>query len=155
MSGSGYSRLRVEDTPPSPAPQPKKVPDVVVVNDPPSPKQADPDHWRKLAMQATNRLEIAEAQARDLRAAADEARARFSKYKGRLESAQARVNELQVQVVRVTAERDDARSQLARQEAIARKVHEYRQSLLDGPIWDLFTELAVVSPPIPAGGERA
>lgn len=101
------------------------------------------DHWRKIAVQTGERLKYAEAQAADLRKAADEARARFSKYKDRLDKANAQVNELQVQLVTTSAERDELRAQLAAQATVARKVHEFRQSILDGPLWDLFVELAV------------
>jgi septal ring factor EnvC (AmiA/AmiB activator) len=140
------SRLRVEEhatavtiEPAVPVVAPKQPPDL--------------DHWRKLALQSTERLNYAETQLKDLRVAADDARARFSKYKDRLDKANERTNDLQIELVRMTAERDDLRRQIASQEAVARKVHEFRQSILNGPLWELFVELAVVSPPATAGGE--
>lgn len=146
---SGYKHLRVEEskvTPVTPA-------DTVPFNA--APKLAvvtDVEHWRRMAIDAGKRLEYAETQLKDLRVAADDARARFGKYKDRLDKANEKVNELTIQLVSVTADRDDLRGQVATQEVIARKLHEYRQSLLNGPIWDLFVELAV-SPPKPAGVE--
>ncbi len=114
---------------------------------------ADKDlaHWRTLAVQAAERLQIAETQLKDLRMAADEARARVTKYKQRLDNANERVNDLQAKLIGVSAERDamterlagldaDFATRLARHEVVKRKVHEYRQSLLDGPIWELFAE---------------
>lgn len=106
----------------------------------------DLDHWKKLAITTGERLQYAENQLNDLRQAADEARARFSKYKERLDRANQRVNELQIDLVKITAERDDLRSQVAKQEKVSQLVHQYRQSLLEGPLWDLFTELAVCPP---------
>lgn len=103
--------------------------------------QRDLAYWRALAVQAGERLQIAETQLKDLRMAADDARARMTKYKGRLDSAQQRVNELQAQIIAVSAERDALQERVARQDVIKRKVHEYRQSLLDGPLWELFAEL--------------
>jgi DNA repair exonuclease SbcCD ATPase subunit len=138
--------VAVVDTPsklqPTPEPTPKPISDL--------------DHWKKLAIQTGERLQYAENQLKDLRQAADDARARFGKYKDRLDKANERVNDLQIQLVRLTAERDDLRASVANQEVIARRVHEYRQSLLNGPLWDLFAELAVC-PPVgkPAGGEHA
>lgn len=108
-------------------------------------------YWRTLATQAAERLQIAETQLKDLRMAADEARARVTKYKGRLDNANERVNDLQAKLIVVSVERDamvermksldaEFNARLARHEVVKRKVHEYRQSLLDGPIWELFAE---------------
>ncbi len=108
-------------------------------------------YWRQLAVQAGERLQIAETQLKDLRMAADDARARMTKYKGRLDNANERVNDLQAKLIAVSAERDamherignlDAAfaERLARHEEVKRRIHEYRQSLLDGPIWELFAE---------------
>ena len=108
-------------------------------------------HWRAMAIGAGERLQIAEVQLKDLRVAADEARARMTKYKGRLDSANERINELQSKLIAVSAERDavterlagtgaEFAQRLARQEIVKRKVHEFRQSILDGPLWELFAE---------------
>jgi chromosome segregation ATPase len=128
---------------------------------------ADKDlaYWRTLAVQAAERLQIAETQLKDLRMAADEARARVTKYKGRLDNANERVNELQSKLIGVSADRDalterlgmldaDFSSRLARHEVVKRKVHEYRQSLLDGPIWELFAEFCREVGTSPADGGR-
>lgn len=126
----------------------------LVAAEQPKPVAIDQDHWKKLAIQTGERLQYAENQLNDLRQAADEARARFGKYKERLDRANQRVNELQIEMISKTAELEELRSQIAKQEVLARRVHEYRQSLLNGPLWDLFTELAVC-PPVangPAGG---
>lgn len=103
--------------------------------------QQDVAYWRDLAQQTAERLKIADTQNKDLRQAADEARARVTKYKGRLENAQERVNDLQTKLITVSAERDALRSQLASQDVLKRKVYEYRQSLQEGPIWEIFAEL--------------
>ena len=108
-------------------------------------------HWRKMAIQSGERLQIAETQLKDLKQAADEARARFSKYKTRLDTAQSRINELQAEVIKVSEERDALRDQVANQAIVARKVHEYRETLLNGPLWELFAELAVSSPSTTGG----
>jgi chromosome segregation ATPase len=124
-------------------------------------------HWRALAIQAGERLQIAETQLKDLRVAADEARARMTKYKGRLDSASERINELQSKLITVSAERDAANDRLAdvdntiaqrvaRQEVVKKLVHEYRQSLLDGPIWEVFAEFCrEVDATAPADGVKA
>lgn len=143
-----YSRLRVEETPPAaemvqPAPEP--LPDASQA------LQADRDRWRQMAVQAGERLAYAENQLKDLRQAADDARARFSKYKGRLDSANERINDLQAQLIAVHAERDALKAQLATeqdaqkakladQDVVKRKVWEYRESLLNGPLFELFGE---------------
>jgi chromosome segregation ATPase len=112
----------------------------------------DVEYWRSLARGAGERLKIAEEQSKSLRMAADEARARVTKYKGRLEGAQARVNELQSTLIEVSAERDSLRSKLsstttvssaklARQEELKRWLFEYRESLLNGPIFEMFAEM--------------
>jgi chromosome segregation ATPase len=108
-------------------------------------------YWRTLAVQTGERLQIAETQLKDLRMAADEARARVTKYKGRLDNANERVNDLQIKLIAISAERDAANeriqmldaefsSRLANHETVKRKIHEYRQSLIDGPIWEVFSE---------------
>lgn len=110
-------------------------------------------YWRKLAVEARHRIEILETSAKDLRTAADDARARFSKYKGRLDNAQARINVLEAERIKLAEERDELRAQLAKQADIARKIYEFRQSILEGPIWDLFVEFSV-SPAVLSGGEQ-
>lgn len=107
--------------------------------------RADKDlaHWRKMAVEAGQRIEILETQAKDLRAAADDARARFSKYKTRLDNAQARINELEVERIKLSTSIDEYRVQVARQAELAKQVHEFRQSIIDGPLWKLFVELSV------------
>jgi len=112
-----------------------KEPSVLVVDD------KDVVYWRKLAQDTAERLKISDTQNRDLREAADEARARVTKYKQRLENAQERVNDLQLRLIAVSAERDALRESIPDVERIRRKVYEYRQSLLEGPIWELFSEL--------------
>jgi chromosome segregation ATPase len=108
-------------------------------------------YWRTLAVQTGERLQIAETQLKDLRMAADEARARVTKYKGRLDNANERVNDLQIKLIAISAERDaanerirmldaDFSARLANHETVKRKIHEYRQSLIDGPIWEVFSE---------------
>lgn len=138
--------LRVEDA----APLADAVPVVALVRA--VPPNDDITHWRRMAVQAGERLSYAENQCKDLRVAADDARARFSKYKSRLDAANARVNELQSQLITVGAERDALREQVAQQDVLARKVHEFRESLLHGPLWELFVELAV-SPPSAGEGK--
>lgn len=138
------SGLRVEERAAAPADAAKA-----------EPEQLDLEHWRRLAVQSAERLSYAERQLKDLRAAADDARARMAKYKDRLDKANERVNDLNVALVTATADRDRLRGQLATQEAVARRVHEYRQSLLNGPLWDLFVELAVASPAAMPGVERS
>jgi septal ring factor EnvC (AmiA/AmiB activator) len=148
------AKLRIEETPDKPVEQPP-APRLVSVTKPAA-TAPDVDHWKRLAIQTGERLQYAENQLGDLRTAADDARARFSKYKERLDKANQRVNELQIQLVNITAERDDLRASIAKQEVLARRVHEYRQSLLNGPLWDLFAELAVCPPAIKSsGGESA
>lgn len=109
---------------------------------PKAPKQ-DLAYWRKLAIESGKRIEIMETQAKALREAADEARARFSKYKGRLDNAQARTNELEAERIALALRVEELQTLLARQAEVARKVYEFRQSILDGPLWALFAELSV------------
>jgi hypothetical protein len=113
----------------------------------PKPDLTDVTYWRRMAVQAGERLTYAENQCNDLRKAADDARQRFGKYKMRLDRANQDVNELQARLILKSAECDAMREQLAKQDGIAQKVHAFRQSLLDGPLWELFAELAV-SPPL-------
>ncbi len=142
---SDYRRLRVEETPP---PIVEIVPTVAETS---VDLQAELERWRKMAIQAGERLTYAENQLKDLRQAADDARARFSKYKGRLDSANERVNDLQAQLIAVHAERDELKAQLASeqeawkarladQDVVKRKVWEIRQSILEGPLFELFGE---------------
>ncbi len=142
---SGFKHLRVEETPTQTVITGRIETTVAAAVVPPA-QPTQPIDWRKLAVQNGERIAMLENQAKDLRAAADDARARFGKYKGRLDSSSARVNELQVLVTQLSAENADLRSQLADQVVLARKVHEFRQSILEGPLWDLFVEVAVVSP---------
>lgn len=102
--------------------------------------QAEVTRWRGMAVNAGERLAYAENQLRDLRAAADDARARFTKYKGRLDGANERVNVLQSQLIAVSAERDAIKDRLASQDVVKQKVWEFRQSVLDGPLFELFGE---------------
>jgi chromosome segregation ATPase len=127
-----YSRIRVEETPP---------PVAEIVQAPPAQDlQAEVERWRKMAIQAGERLAYAENQLKDLRQAADDARARFTKYKNRLDSANERVNDLQSQIIAVSAERDTLKARQAEQDVVKQKLWEYRQSLLDGPLFELFGE---------------
>lgn len=107
-----------------------------------APEQSEHDvaYWRQLATDTKDRLKIAESQAKDLREAADESRARMTKYKQRLESAQEQVTALQVKLVEVSAERDRLRETVPDVARIQRKLFEYRQSLLDGPLFELLGE---------------
>lgn len=89
------------------------------------------EHWRGLALSTGERLAHAETQLKDLRKAADEARARLTKSKERQDSAQARVNELQSQLVAVTAERDDLKAKVLTQDAIKRAVWDMAQRVKD------------------------
>ena len=144
---TGFSRIRVEETPPTPAVElvtPTLQPSLVEV-------QADLLRWRTMAIQTGERLSYAENQLKDLRQAADDARARFSKYKGRLDSANERVNDLQAQLVAahaeldatkatLAAEQETARARLADQDVVKRKVWEIREQMLNGPLFDLFGE---------------
>lgn len=162
-------KLRIEETPPT-------KPTLVVGRgavavqgavpaSPVAPREhLDAGHWRGLALATADRLQHAENQSLDLKKAADELRSRLAKANDRLDRANERVNALQVELVRVTADRDALRSGLSEEakqvrallesrERVARKVHQYRQSLLDGPIWDLFQEL--VTSPLPAGEEQS
>lgn len=143
-----YTKLRVEETPQStPAAEMVQPPVEVPAFD----MEADRNRWRTVAVQTGERLAYAENQLKDLRQAADDARARFTKYKGRLDSANERVNDLQSQLVARMAEVDTLRAQLAAeqdalktriadQDVVKRKVWEYRQSLLEGPLFELFGE---------------
>jgi septal ring factor EnvC (AmiA/AmiB activator) len=115
--------------------------------------ERDLAYWRKMAIETGRRVEILETQSKDLRTAADDARARFSKYKGRLDKAQSRINELEVERIKLAAQRDELRGQLAQQAKVAKLVHEFRQSVMDGPLWSLFVELSV-SPAVEPGGEQ-
>lgn len=172
-----FKVLRVEERP-SPEAPPSMTLTVATeaIRATASPKMVasdDVEYWRKLAIQTGERLAIAEEQAKALRDAADEARSRFSKYKGRLDSAQARNNELQVQVVMLSADneklqaelaavREEMRSKLVDQATFQRKVYEVRQQQtararanaeqVEKEWWDLFVELSV-SPPT-AGEEQ-
>jgi chromosome segregation ATPase len=125
-------RLRVEETPPVVA-LVEHAPPVVDV-------EAEVHRWRKMAVDAGERLAYAENQLKDLRQAADDARARFSKYKSRLDGANERVNDLQAQLIAACAERDTLRARLVQQDVVKQKVWEYRQSLIDGPLFELFGE---------------
>jgi chromosome segregation ATPase len=116
-------------------------------------KLNDLDHWRKMAVESSERLSYAETQAKDLRRAADEVRARLTKAKTRLDTANEKVNELNIELVRVSAECDRLRGQVANQERLARKIWECRQAIIEGPLFEVFAELAV-SPPEEAGGEQ-
>lgn len=134
-----FKRIRVEETPPA-APTP-----AVTV----TAGSKDLEYWRTLAITTGERLSQSEgtrvAQAAQLAQrdkTLDELRARLEKSQGRKDTAQTRINELQVQLVNVSAERDELRAALASQEALRRKVYEYRQSLLEGPLWELFVELS-------------
>jgi DNA integrity scanning protein DisA with diadenylate cyclase activity len=91
--------------------------------------------WRKSAIELAERLKYAEAQCGDLRKAADEARARFTKYKTRLDHAQERINVLQVEkvaaaadaeatIAALRAENDELRARLTTQD-------ELKQGLMD------------------------
>ena len=100
----------------------------------------DLDYWRKLAIQAGQRLQHVEDQAKALRREADEARSRFGKYKDRLDSANARNNDLQAQVVLLSAEVEAMKGRLAQQDVVKQKVWEIRQAMLDGPLFELFGE---------------
>jgi chromosome segregation ATPase len=124
---------------------------VSVTTDTPVAVLKDTEYWRKLATDAGERLKIAETQGKDLRMAADEARQRMQKYKVRLEGAQERVNELQSALIEVSAQRDALQETLAKQESavaerlaqqetVKRKVYEFRESILSGPIWEVFAE---------------
>jgi hypothetical protein len=161
----GFKVLRVEDASVTAA----GTGPVVTEATPPTPAKPvvtdDVDHWRRMAVHSAERLAIAENQAKDLRQAADDARARFGKYKDRLDKAQARVNEQQVEIVRLSLKAETLQAQIAerdamlvKQDQLARKVHGYRQQLLDyvenGPIWELFMELAVCPPSAGEGSER-
>lgn len=158
---STQPRLRVEEPKPQkPAAAPLVVGNVVPIHAAPTataiaaPKDADVDYWRKLAVQNGERLKIAEEQAKALREAADEARGRFTKYKARLEDAQARVTALQIQLTDVSVERDVLRARVARQDVLKRQIYDFRQSLVDGPIWAIFAELCNDVSAAPAGGEN-
>lgn len=111
-----------------------------VVKAPAQQQDQDAAYWRQLATDTAERLKIAEMQAKDLREAADESRSRMTKYKQRLESAQEQVTALQVRLVEVSADRDRIREAVPDVERIRRKVFEYRQSLLDGPLFELLGE---------------
>ncbi len=126
-------RLRIEDSAPAPAA-------ALITAEPKQDLSAEVERWRKMAIQAGERLAYAENQLKDLRQAADEARARFTKYKGRLDSANERVNDLQSQIIAVSAERDVLKAQVVDQEVVKERIWAYRQSLIDGPLFDLFGE---------------
>lgn len=102
--------------------------------------EAELQRWRKMAVDAGERLAYAENQLKDLRQAADDARARFSKYKSRLDGANERVNDLQAQLIAACHERDTLKARLVQQDIVKQKVWEYRQSLIDGPLFELFGE---------------
>jgi hypothetical protein len=139
---SGYKHLRVEEeTEPKPVAQPRVVPIAQPRVEQPDAQAKDVDYWRAIAQKNAERLALAEAQAKDLREAADEGRGRFTKVKSRLDSANARINELQIALTRVSAERDAMKVKIGRQEFLRREVHAFRQSILDGHIWNIFSEL--------------
>ena len=140
--------LRVEERQP-PAAVPVPAPQTAKEKE----EERDLAYWRSLAIRSGERLSYAETQAADLRRAADDARARFSKYKDRLDKANERINALTTELIGVAAERDELRARLANQSRVSQAVHDYRKSLLEGPIWKLFEELAVSSPQ-DAGVER-
>lgn len=136
-------RLRVEE-PSSPIVEPVVQLAPVAVVEPPK----DIDYWRSLAVATSERLAHSENLRKDLAASLeargrtlDELRTRLEKSQARKDTAQAKINELQIELVKVSAERDQLRERIADQEVIKRKVHEYRQSLLEGPLWELFREL--------------
>lgn len=165
MSRSQFKVLRVEE-PPAAASAATGTVVTEAVQAAPAPKAAatgDVDHWRRLAIQTGERLAIAEEQARALREAADDARARFGKYKDRLDKASGRVNELTIEVVRLNAERETWKARIAERDAqllaqaeIAREIYACREAAREwfekGPLWDLFVKFAV-SPPT-AGEEQ-
>ncbi len=97
-------------------------------------------YWRQLAIEAQERIKILSAQLEDVRKSADDNRARMTKYKGRLENAQDTANNLQARLIAVSAERDVLRDAVAKQDIVKRKVYEFRQSILEGPLWELFAE---------------
>ena len=97
--------------------------------------------WKALAKSTGERLKIAEESLRETRKQADELRARATKYKTRLDNAQSQLNDAQTKIVEQATELETLRERVARQEIIKRKVHEYRESLLNGPLWELFAEL--------------
>lgn len=106
-------KLRVEESPPA------------VIAAPLSPPMVqDVDHWRRLAIQTGERLQYAETQLVDLRKTADELRARMTKANERRENAQAKANELQVQVVNLTAERDRLQAELDPLKDVRRKAYD-------------------------------
>lgn len=115
--------------------------------------KADVD-WKALCMDTKRRLDIAQSSLEETRKSADEMRGRMTKYKQRLDSAQGENSRLQATVVELHAKLEAQAEAIAQQdaalrdvqvrrEAAARKVHEFRQSILDGPIWELFGELVV------------
>jgi chromosome segregation ATPase len=69
---------------------------------------------------------------KDLREAANEARARLTKAKERQESAQARGNELQAQLVLVTAEKEALAARVAAQDDVKRAVWDMAQAAKAG-----------------------
>jgi DNA-binding XRE family transcriptional regulator len=165
VSKTQFKVLRVEETPAdSGADKPMATESIPATPAPRRPAISDDvEHWKRLAIATGERLAIAEEQAKALREAADDARARFGKYKDRLDKAQARVNEQQVDIVRLSARVETLQAQVAErdaqlvtQDALARKVHACRQALIEwsqgGPLWDLFTDLAVCPPT--AGEEK-
>jgi hypothetical protein len=167
ISASGqFKVLRVEESPVATV----SVPSPVVVSEatrasvePKTVAADDADHWRRLAVQTSERLSIAETQAKALREAADDARARFGKYKDRLDKAQTRVNELQIQVVRLSTQLEAQRAAVAERDAmllsqadISRELHAVREAAREwvdkGPLWDVFVKFAVCPPS--AGEEK-
>lgn len=122
-------RLRIEEETPPPTPNHETTEATVRALSHLVPVQRGLDEWRKLAVQSGERLQYAENQLKDLRTQADELRARNTKSKTRLDSANERINELQTQLVSTTAERDELRDRVARQDAAKRKA------------WELFQEL--------------
>lgn len=127
--------LRVEEARPAPpVVTPPKAPVLRVV---PVDQATD---WRKLAIATGERLSYAETQLKDLRQAADDARARFTKYKTRLDHAQERINLLQADLVRVTAELEETKAATAKavDDAQARLVP---QDVLKQRLWELWSNL--------------
>ncbi len=116
----------------------RRVDGDLVMTEGQAPKATD---WKALCEETKRRLDIAEASLKETRVSADEMRSRMQKYKQRLDSAQSENNRLQARVVELTSQAEAQAERLARLDAIRRHVHEFRQSILDGPLWDLFVDL--------------
>lgn len=102
---------------------------------------AQPTDWRQLALDTKRRLEIAEEKLTETAKSADEMRGRMQKYKARLDTAQSENNRLQAQVVELSQRCEEQSARIARQDAAKRKLYEFRQSVLEGPLWEAFQEL--------------